>query len=489
MTQQPRIRGWVLIGLLAGPFLTMVDSSIVNVGLPAISSSLNSSLENAQWVASAYLLSLGLTLAFVADGAKRWGSLLLYTVSLIGFTVFSGLSALAPSLPWLVTARVVQGVFGGPLVPLAMNMMFGGDGHAQKQMPAMAGMVLFLAPAIAPALGGVLIHWGGWPLIFLVNVPVGVMALLGVLHIPPELGELPQAIVPRFDSVGFVGLAAALTAVTYGAVEGPQLGWLAVGVWPTSGLLLLIAYGYWARHRHHPIVNVSLLANRQAVLALSLSALVSTVTFAVIFLVPVFMQSIQGRTPLVAGLTLLPQGLVTGVGAMIGNQLPHRWGSRSTILLGMTLLTASTLALYAVTITTAAWVMSFFMIGRGFAIGLVIQPLLNGLMGGLPANQVPDGTTLFNIVERVGGTLGIGLLVSLFTAREKARMQKVVLHLHLSSAQVLAAVNHPRHASAGVVHFVQSAETAGFHDVIAVIAGISLVGLVLAMAMQPLKGE
>ncbi len=185
--------------------------------------------------ASLYLLSLGLTLAFVADGAKRWGSLRLYTVSLIGFTVVSGLSALAPSPRWLVTARVVQGLFGGPLVPLAMNMMFGGDGHAQKQMPAMAGMVLFLAPAIAPALGCVLIHWGGWPLIFLVNVPLGVMALLGVSHIPTELGGLPQATRPRFDSVGFAGLATALTAVTYGAVEGPQRGWRAAGVWPPFG--------------------------------------------------------------------------------------------------------------------------------------------------------------------------------------------------------------------------------------------------------------
>ncbi len=91
-------------------------------------------------------------------------------------------------------------------------------------------------------------------------------------------------------------------------------------------------------------------------------------------------------------------------------------------------------------------------------------------MGGLPANQVPDGTTLFNIIERVGGTLGIGLLVSLFTAREKARVQKVALHLPLSSAQVLAAVNHPRHASAAVAHFVQNAEITGFHDVMAVIA-------------------
>lgn len=253
-----------------------------------------------------------------------------------------------------------------------------------------------------------LIHWGSWPLIFLVNVPVGVLALVGVRHIPRELGGLPHAIVPRFDSAGFVGLAVALTAVTYGAVEGPQRGWWAASVWPTwtGGLLLLIAYGWWARRHRHPIVDVSFMANGQAVLALILSALVSVVTFGVIFLVPAFMQSIQGRTPLVAGLTLLPQGLVTGVGAVIGNQLPHRWGTRSTVLLGMALLTASTLALYAVTVTSPAWVVALLIMGRGFAIGLVIQPLLNGLMGSLPDDRIPDATTVFNIVERVGGTRG-----------------------------------------------------------------------------------
>jgi len=491
MNAQPRsLRGWVLVGLLAGPFLSMVDSSIVTVGLPAIATSLHTSLSDVQWVASAYLLSLGLTLALVADGAKRWGSLRLYTVSLMGFTLFSGLSALAPSLPWLIAARVAQGLFGGPLVPLAMNMLFGGDAQTQKQMPAVAGMVLFLAPAIAPALGGELIHWSGWPLIFLVNVPVGLVAWIGVRHIPPELGGLPQTMVPPFDKVGFVGLAVALTAVTYGAVEGPQRGWWTASVWPlwAGGLVLLLAYGGWARRRRHPIVDVSFMAHGQAVLALVLSALVSVVTFGVIFLVPAFMQSIQGRTPLVAGLTLLPQGLVTGVGAVIGNALPARWGTRTTVLLGMTLLTASTVALYAVTVTSPAWVIALLIIGRGFAIGLVIQPLLNGLMGLLPPDRIPDGTTVFNIVERVAGTVGIGLLVSLFADREKAHVQAVARQHHLSSAQVLTAVNHLANAST-MTHVIQNAETSGFHDVIGVIAGLSLLGLLLALALRTPQKE
>ena len=231
------------------------------------------------------------------------------------------------------------------------------------------------------------------------------------------------------------------------------------------------------------------MANRQAVLALLLSALVSVVTFGVIFLVPAFMQSIQGRTPLIAGLTLLPQGLVTGVGAVIGNQLPHRWGTRSTVLLGMALLTVSTLALYAVTDTSPAWVTALLIIGRGFAIGLVIQPLLNGLMGFLPADRIPDGTTVFNIVERLGGTVGIGLLVTLFTVREKAQVQAVAIQHHLSSAQVFTAVNQPAYASTVVVHFVQNAETVGFHDVVGVIAGISLVGFLLAAAIRSPQKE
>lgn len=133
--------------------------------------------------------------------------------------------------------------------------------------------------------------------------------------------------------------------------------------------------------------------------------------------------------------------------------------------------------------------MALLIIGRGFAIGLVIQPLLNGLMGLLPEDRIPDGTTVFNIVERVGGTVGIGLLVSLFTVREQAQVQAVASQHHLSSAQVRTAVNHSAHASAVVVHFVQNAETLGFHDVIGVIAGISMVGFLLAVAIRAPQKE
>jgi predicted MFS family arabinose efflux permease len=201
------------------------------------------------------------------------------------------------------------------------------------------------------------------------------------------------------------------------------------------------------------------------------------------------MQSIQGRSPVDAGLALLPQGLMTGIGAVIGNQLPGKWGTRSTVLLGMALLTASTFALDAVTVTSPTWAIALLIVGRGFAIGLVIQPLLNGWMGSLSDDRIPDATTVFNIVERVGGTVGIGLLVSLFTNREQARVRSTALHHHLSSAQVEIAVRHSSHAPLFVLHSVQKAETYGFHDVIGVIVAICAVGLVLATAIRAPQQE
>jgi hypothetical protein len=313
-------------------------------------------------------------------------------------------------------------------------------------------------------------------------VPVGILAFSGTRHLRSGWGGDSYRAVPPFDGIGFTGLSLALTTILYAAVTSPQRGWRADSVWPIGlgGLCLLIAYGWWASKRRHPIVEVSFVANRQAVLALLLSAIVSVVTFGVIFLIPAFMQAVQGRTPLVAGLTWLPQGLVTGLGAIMGNQWPQRWGTRATVLLGMALLTASTLAWDMIRAGSGAWLIAGVIIGRG----LVIQPLLNGLMASVPDARIPDGTTVFNLVGRVAGTVGIGLLVSLFPEREAAHVQRVARRHHLAATSVRFAVNHSGHASALFVTWIQDAHTAGFHDVMGVIASLSLVGLLLAVFIR-----
>jgi MFS family permease len=228
-------------GLIAGPFLSSVDSNIVTVALPAIAKQLHTSLEATQWVLSGYLLALAASLAASAYLAKRFGTRNVYLVGLAGFTVASVLCALTPTIGLLIAARVLQGLLGAPLVPLAMTMMLSGQEGKRRRLPPAAGMLLFLAPAIGPTAGGLLLYLSGWPSIFLVNVPIGILGMLGVVSMPQQ-ADTGRATTP-FDLPGILLLAGGLVLAIYGATQGPQVGWLAVGTWPFlvgGGILLLI---------------------------------------------------------------------------------------------------------------------------------------------------------------------------------------------------------------------------------------------------------
>ena len=471
-------------GLLAGPFLSMVDSNIVNVALPAIATQLHTSLETTQWIVSGYLLALAATLASTAYLAKRFGTLRVYRVGLLGFTLASALCALAPSIDFLIVTRVLQGMFGAVMVPLAMNVLLRKDDSA-RQMPVAAGIVLFLAPAIGPTVGGLLIRAWGWPLIFLINVPFGVLGALGTLRIPRQLAEQSNPTV-RFDPAGMLLLAGGMVLALYGATQGPQSGWGSLACWPylASGGTLLAAYILWALLRKHPAVDLKLLRHSQTALAVFLCALASVVMFSMLFLIPIFMEDLQGSSALTAGLALLPQGLVTGVGAVLGNKLAPRWGMRASAALGMVILALCTALLLLVSISTPAWVTALILSGRGLAIGLTIQPLLLSMIGDLSPEEVPDGNTLFSVAERLGGSIGISLLATFFAARETTQINSVLqaLGIHLGGGQSGASL--PANLPAVIQSRLADAAIAGFHDTIWLLVALSALGLLASLLLR-----
>jgi Na+/melibiose symporter-like transporter len=274
----------------------------------------------------------------------------------------------------------------------------------------------------------------------------------------------------------------------YGATQGAQFGWATLSSWPylICGLYLLVLYVVWASHRSHPAVDLKLLRHLQPALAVGLSALVAIVLFVMLFLIPVFLESVQGLSPLVAGLALLPQGLVTGVGTVLGNRLAASRGTRVSAILGMVVLTVSTVALFAVQLATPAWVTALILSGRGLALGLTIQPLLTTMMGSLPPEQVPDGNTLFNVAQRLGGSIGIPLLATFFAVRERVRLQETLQSLGFSSrAQGLGGgASVFSHLPASVqAHLAQAAVT-GFHDTIWLLVVLSVLGLVFAFLLR-----
>jgi EmrB/QacA subfamily drug resistance transporter len=423
-TGRPRVPERALqLVLLAGPMLSMVDSSVVNVAVPVIVTDLHSTLATAAWALSGYLLGLACGLAASPWLARRFGTMPAYTAALAGFVLASAACAVVPSVGLLVAARVVQGLLGAPMVPLAMGLLLGQDGAA-RSMPPSAGIMLFAAPALGPALGGLLIGTFGWRSVFLINVPVGLAALAGLRLLRRARGGPPGDPSARLDLPGLVLLSAGLGLATYGASQGPGHGWLSAASAPAwlGGLALIGGYLLWYRGRGTPAVNLSVLGAPRRALTLALACVASVVLFSVLFLAPVYLQDIQHRTTGVTGLALLPQGVVMGLASWLGSVLIERGRARPALIVGsvvggLALLALATLAMLLLSPTTPVWASAALFCGRGVALGLTVQPLVMELVGDLPADKLPDANTLFSITERLSGSFGIALLATYYAQR------------------------------------------------------------------------
>jgi predicted MFS family arabinose efflux permease len=458
------------LAFLAGPMLSMIDSSVVNVAVPVIVRGLHTTLGTAAWAVSGYLLGLACGLAATPWLARRFGTLPAYGAAMLAFTLASGACALVPSVGLLIAARVIQGLAGAPMVPLAMSLILDPKRGA-RSMPASAGILLFAAPALGPALGGLLIGGFGWRSVFLINVPVGLAALAATRAarraLPGGTGDRSA----RLDGSGLVLLAAGLGLATYGASQGPAHGWLSAASAPAwaGGLALVAGYvlrerathasghvprerathatghvpreramhpaGHVRRERathppggglrRPPAVDLSPLRSPQRALTLALACVASVVLFAMLFLAPVFLQQIQHHSATVTGLVLLPQGVVMGLASWLGSILAERGKQHPRVITvsvagGLALLAASTLGLLLLTATTPVWVTTGLLCGRGVALGLTIQPLVKGFIAGLDERRMPDASTLFNMAERLSGSFGIALLATLYASRAAA---------------------------------------------------------------------
>jgi EmrB/QacA subfamily drug resistance transporter len=483
-TGTPRLGLLVTFGLMTGPFLSMLDSNIVNVAVPTIAKDFGTSLTVVQWTLSGYLLAQAGALALSPFLAKRFGTKPVYMASVAAFTTASVLCATSKSIEFLIAARVLQGFAGAPLVPLAMSMMMGPSGASRQMSPA-AAILLFMAPAAGPTVGGLLIPAFGWQSIFLINVPFGVAGIMGALQLDERLAHPPQE-GARLDWGGLSLLSVGLVFTLYGVSEGPRVGWSSGQSWPfsTIGIAAVVAYVGWALRRRHPAVDLKLVMKPQPALAVALSVMTSAVLFSALFLVPVFMQTLQGATPLEAGLALLPQGLMLGIATIAGNAIAQRVSTRLVVFVGMVLLTAMTAGLLLLDLHTPSWQTALILSGRGVAMGLVITPLVFNTMSRVPAAESADANTLFNVVQRLGGSFGIALLATFLQAREVAHISAVLQPLGISPASLGSASATAANIPPGLRQALGDAAVAGFHDTFLVLTVISALGALLALLIR-----
>jgi EmrB/QacA subfamily drug resistance transporter len=428
----PRIEAHVLrvaVVIILGAIMSVLDTTIVNVALHDLSVDLRASLGGIQWVITGYLLSLAAVIPVTGWAVRRFGARRLYLIALVVFTAGSGLCALAASSGELIAFRVVQGVGGGMLTPIGQMILVKAAGPKNmSKVMSLIGVPIVLAPVLGPTLGGVLLQSVGWEWIFMINVPIGVLALVLALKLlPRESAGSSQA--GRLDFLGLLLAAAGVVGLTYGLSESETAGSLASStvLWPGLGGLLLLALFTIRSHRvERPLLDLRLFANPGFRAAAVATFCLGAALFGAMILLPLYFQTIRGENAVSTGLLLIPQGIGGAIGMVLSGRLTNRMGAGRTSLLGGAILVIATVPFVEVTATTSFSILAGAMIARGVGVGLAIMPAMTAAFSVLTKDQVNDATPQLTVLQRVGGSLGTAIIAVV--------LQGQIQHAHTAAA-------------------------------------------------------
>jgi EmrB/QacA subfamily drug resistance transporter len=402
-----RIAGVVILGMI----MSILDTTIVNVALRTLGHDLHSSISQIQWVVTGYLLSLAAVIPVTGWAARRYGAKRVYMTSLVLFTAGSALCAMASSTTSLVLFRVLQGAGGGMIMPVGQLIMAQVAGP--KRMGRVMGIVAMpamLAPILGPVVGGTILQNLHWSWIFLVNLPIGLIAfVLGWRMLP----QTDSGDAGRLDVVGLGLLSSGATAVVYGLSElGTSASLTSPSVvWPTAaGLLLVGAFCWHALRVERPLLDVRLYANRVFGAASLTTFGLGAALFGAMILVPLYYQEVRHESVIVTGLLTGPQGLGMLLVMPLSGRLSERFGGGRVALAGVLVLCLGTLPLAFVGPSTSVLEISLVLVLRGVGIGFSFMPAMTAAFASLKPEQLSDATPQLNVVQRVGGAIGTAVL-------------------------------------------------------------------------------
>ncbi len=388
-----------------------LDTTIVNVALPSIHASFHASVSQLQWTIDAYTLVLASLLMLAGSTADRIGRKRTFQTGLVVFSLGSLLCAVAPSIELLVAARVLQAIGGSMLNPVAMSIIRNvfEDPRERAQAIGVWGGVFGLSIALGPIVGGALVDSVGWRAVFLVNVPVGVVAFaLTATFVPESRSSRPR----RLDPVGQLLVIAALASLTYAIIEGPRAGWASAEIlvlFAFSAVSFVALVRYELR-REEPLLEMRFFRSVPFAGATAIAVCAFAALGGFLFLNTLYLQDVRGLSPLDAGLYLLPMAAMTLVFAPLSGRLISRGGARPALLVSALALIAAALMLTSISPTTPTVYLlgAYFLFGVGS--GLVNPPITNTAVSGMPSAQAGVASAVASTSRQVGMTLGVAVI-------------------------------------------------------------------------------
>jgi EmrB/QacA subfamily drug resistance transporter len=422
--------------VVVGAIMSILDTTIVNVALDTLSRDLHSPLADIQWVATGYMLALAAVIPVSGWAAGRFGAKRLWIGSVVLFTLGSVLSGLAWSTESLIAFRILQGVGGGMIMPVGQMVLTRAAGPTRLgRVMSVVGVAMILAPIFGPTIGGLLIDHLDWRWIFYVNVPIGLIGVVMGMRLLPSVEEGVHR--TRLDRTGLALLTAGVPLLVYGLTEVGQRGSLAAAqaFGPLAiGAALVVAFALHALRADEPLLDVRLFRNASFRSAALTTFVLGAGLFGAMIVMPLYFQLVRGEDAVTTGLLLIPQGVGAALAMPLAGRLSDRLGGGRVALAGLAVTLLATIPFAGLGASTSYLAIGAAMLGRGFGIGLTMMPAMTAAYARLQPADIAHATPQLNVLQRVGGSIGIALLTVV--------LQQGLTHGARTSAAAAAAFGH-----------------------------------------------
>ncbi|HEY2705331.1 MAG TPA: DHA2 family efflux MFS transporter permease subunit [Candidatus Dormibacteraeota bacterium] len=450
--------GWALplTVLVVGMFMSILDTDIVNVAVPTMQRDFGATTDQVQWVATIYTLMLGIVVPASGWLGDRYGLDRIYNIALVSFAAGSALCGVAWSLNSLLFFRVVQAIGGGLMPAVSMAMLYK-IVPPQKLGVAMGlfGLGVLFAPTVGPTVGGYLVEYVNWRLIFYINVPIGALGLMAALMVLPRF---PRTVGQRFDVGGFLAISTGLFALLLALSKGADWGWSSYRVLGLAviGVLSLAVFTVIELSVAEPLLDVRVFRYPNFTNSLLLISFLMAGLFGLYFYIPLFLQEGEGLGALQAGLLLLLPALLTGLTMPFAGKVYDKVGARWPAAVGCLVVAYGTYLMRNVTPDTPRGTLVLWMCVRNIGMGIAFMPIMASSMAGMPSSEVNRASAVSNIAQRVSSAFGLAVMTSLLTT------QMAQQYSSRASLSLAGGAADPHLSGAGMMGWQGAVQTAAF---------------------------
>lgn len=502
---EEKYKWWALGVTIIGGFMSILDTSIVNIAVPKMMAVFAVDTDKAQWILTAYMLTMGVLQPVTGYFCDVFGMRRMYLFSLMLFTVGSALCGAAWSNDSMILFRVIQAVGGGLIIPVTMAIVYHVFPVKERNMAmGIWGISAMVAPAIGPTLSGYLVEYWDWRWIFTINIPIGVA---GYVLAALVLKETPLCRSHKFDFGGFATSALGLFCLLLALSQGVDEGWTSAYIVSLFYIALASLTLFVAIELNHenPILDLRLFGNWNFTFSTIIIFIGTIGLFGGIFLVPLFMENFRGYTAMQTGLLMFPAAMSAGLMMPVAAKLADRFGAKPVCIVGMFLLGVGTLPFMYIDMDTGYYTILLVMVLRGTGLGLFMMPATVLGMNTVPIQQVSRASAMNNAIRQISGSLGIALLTTIIDNRQIYHLAHIAEGFNNTSLAARQMIDYGEklfmHAGSvqGIAHIKALALASGiaqrqsfvfaFDDAFYVLGLICLAGVLPALLIRPGKGK